>query len=221
MADTTIETFGEAAEYPFGQSRSGLANPLVGQRSYFISVVGPLATYAAGASADSGSPPLRLVHSVNAAASSFNFPLWQQGLFQLLTARPILRRFLQRIWGTTKIDEALLDYAYRAAHQRGTRYAPYYLVAGYLFSLDIIRIYQSLRLPVWMADGVKGDFVDYRGTSLVENRPNWSIATFDTGTFPPFKLRDAVVNSYDAFLACNGGVTSKATTHVNEALHRH
>ena len=131
----------------------------------------------------------------------FEFPLWSESFFRLLTSRAGIRYFLKRTWGSRDIDEGLLEYDYLTTHQPGARHAPYYFVSGYLFSEEALRIYQSLTLPVWMSHGVRGDFVDYSNKKLVEDRANWTIRVFQTGAMPHFEATDEFVASYDAFLA--------------------
>ena len=108
----------------------------------------------------------------------FEFPLWSEGFFRLLTSRAGIRYFLNKTWGSRDIDEGLLEYDYLTTHQPGAQHAPYYFVSGFLFSEDITRIYHSLTLPVWMSHGVRGDFVDYTNKSQVEGRANWTIRVF-------------------------------------------
>jgi pimeloyl-ACP methyl ester carboxylesterase len=127
-------------------------------------------------------------------------PMWGRPLFDLLTTRVSIRFFLQKAWGSTRIDERLLDYDYLTTHQPGAEHAPFYFVAGFLFSNDIVRLYEELRLPVFMAHGQRGDFTDYGQAEAFENRPNWSIVPFRTGAFPQFEALDAFAQSYDAFL---------------------
>lgn len=127
-------------------------------------------------------------------------PLWERRLFGLLTTRPVMRKFLEKAWGSKQIDEPLLDYCYQTTHQHGARHAPYYFVAGYLFSKDALRLYDSLRLPVWMAHGVRGDFVDYHHKSRIAGRPNWRIDVFQSGAFPQFEMLDQVTGAYGDFL---------------------
>ncbi len=67
----------------------------------------------------------------------------------------------KKTWGSPNIDEGLAAYDYITTHQPGAQHAPYYFVSGYLFSQDILQIYHSLTMPVWMVHGVRGDFVDY------------------------------------------------------------
>ncbi|WP_322515797.1 alpha/beta hydrolase [Rhodopseudomonas palustris] len=133
--------------------------------------------------------------------SALRFRLWDEGFFKLLTARPVIRKFLEKAWGSKNIDESMLEYDYHTTHQPGARYAPYYFVAGYMFSKDILSVYESLRLPVWMAYGVRGDFVDYRHKSRVAGRSNWTIVQFDAGAMMHFEILDQVARSYDQFLA--------------------
>ena len=131
----------------------------------------------------------------------FEFPLWSEAFFRLLTSRASIRYFLRKTWGSPDIDEGLAEYDYLTTHQPGAQHAPYYFVSGFLFSQDALRIYQSLTLPVWMSHGVRGDFVDYSNKTVVEGRANWTIEVFQTGAMPHFEAREAFVRSYDAFLA--------------------
>ncbi|HLG81975.1 MAG TPA: alpha/beta hydrolase [Bradyrhizobium sp.] len=131
----------------------------------------------------------------------FEFPLWSEAFFRLLTSRASIRYFLRKTWGSPDIDEGLADYDYLTTHQPGAQHAPYYFVSGFLFSEDIIRIYHSLTLPVWMSHGVRGDFVDYSAKTQVADRANWTIEVFPTGAMPHFEAKDAFVRAYDAFLA--------------------
>ena len=131
----------------------------------------------------------------------FEFPLWSEAFFRLLTSRASIRYFLRKTWGSPEIDEGLAEYDYLTTHQPGAQHAPYAFVSGYLFSQDALRIYQSLTLPVWMSHGVRGDFVDYSNKSVVEGRANWTIEVFQTGAMPHFEAKEAFIRSYDAFLA--------------------
>ena len=130
----------------------------------------------------------------------FTFPLWRKGFFALLTSRPSIRFFLKKTWGSGNIDQAMVDYDYQISHQPGAHHAPYYFVSGFLFSKDISRVYESLQQPVWMAHGVRGDFVDYRYKSALENRPNWHFSVFQTGALPHFEKTNEFIEAYDAFL---------------------
>ncbi len=48
-------------------------------------------------------------------------------------------------------------------------------------------------------NGVRGDFVDYRGLREVANRPNWSIEVFPTGAMPHFEMTAQFVRHYDVW----------------------
>jgi pimeloyl-ACP methyl ester carboxylesterase len=129
-----------------------------------------------------------------------NFPLWNRGVFSALTSRPSIRYFLQKTWGSKVIDEGLLEYDYMTTHQPDAENAPYYFVSGYLFSLDAIGLYCALAMPVWMAHGVRGDFVDYERKGKVQALPNWSIQVFQTGAMPHFERPSEFISAYDNFV---------------------
>ena len=95
--------------------------------------------------------------------------------------------FLKKAFGSPNIDKGMLDYDYLTTHQPGAQHAPYYFVAGYLFSQDILRIYQDLPMPVWFSHGVRGDFVDYRDLPRFAGRRNWTVERLPTGAFPHFE----------------------------------
>jgi pimeloyl-ACP methyl ester carboxylesterase len=129
-----------------------------------------------------------------------SFPLWKRGFFSALTSRASIRFFLQKTWGAREIDEGLLEYDYITTHQPHAENAPYYFVSGYLFSTDALNLYRNLLMPVWMAHGVRGDFVDYEEKRVVERLPNWSIDVFQTGAMPHFEKPAEFIARYDAFL---------------------
>ncbi|WP_425995171.1 alpha/beta fold hydrolase [Afipia sp. DC4300-2b1] len=131
----------------------------------------------------------------------FEFPLWSEAFFRLLTSRAGIAYFLKKTWGSDNFDRGLADYDYLTTHQPGAQHAPYYFVSGFLFSEEIMRIYHSLTLPVWMSHGVRGDFVNYVRKTQVEGRANWKIDVFQTGAMPHFELPEDFAKTYDAFLA--------------------
>ena len=142
--------------------------------------------------------------------SALNVSLWSRSLFNLLTSRSSIKFFLKKTFGSPAIDQGLWDYAYLTTHQPGALHAPYYFVAGYLFSKDALRLYQGLIHPVWMAHGVRGDFVDYHHKKRVEGHANWSFEVFPTGAFPHFERLDAFTRAYDNFLKRNEEATDVA-----------
>jgi pimeloyl-ACP methyl ester carboxylesterase len=142
-----------------------------------------------------GSRAIPWLHAV------FEQPLWSEKFFHLLTAKPVIGWFLKKTFGSPNYDKGLLDYDYLTTHQPGAQHAPYYFVSGYLFSQDILRIYQSIKQPAWLSHGVRGDFVDYRRKDTVEGKPNWTVTIFPTGAMPHFEVLDEFVRTYDEFLA--------------------
>lgn len=131
----------------------------------------------------------------------FSAPPWRQGFFNLLTSERSMRFFLAKTWGSKAIDEGLLRYDRQVAAQPGARYAPYSFVSGFLFSADITRVYESLSMPVWMAHGDRGDFIDYRDQGRYRARPNWHFQQFETGALPHFERLGEFASAYDRFLA--------------------
>ncbi|MCW6507276.1 alpha/beta hydrolase [Lichenifustis flavocetrariae] len=131
----------------------------------------------------------------------FTFGLWRRPFFDLLTSRVSIRYFLEKTFGSKQVDQSLIDYDYLTTHQPGAEHAPFSFISGFLFSNDISRIYDALRLPIWMVHGVRGDFQDYSGKRMVENRANWSIEVFQTGALPQFEIPDRFQDRFEAFLA--------------------
>ncbi len=128
-------------------------------------------------------------------------PLWARGLFDLLTRPGVVRHFLQRTWGGRQIDETMWAYAVATAAQPGAEHAPLRFLSGALFSADIHSVYEAVTQPVWMSHGVRGDFTDYRGATLVQGRPNWRFTVFDGGALPYFEQPAKFNAELDAFLA--------------------
>jgi pimeloyl-ACP methyl ester carboxylesterase len=132
---------------------------------------------------------------------ALTLPLWNRPIFDALTSRPSIRFFLRKTWGSDDIDEGLAEYDYLTTHQPGAQNAPYYFVAGFLFSADIRRIYDCLLQPVFMTHGVRGDFQDYSRKRDLQSKDSWTIRVFETGALPYFETPDEFVQEYDLFLA--------------------
>jgi pimeloyl-ACP methyl ester carboxylesterase len=132
------------------------------------------------------------------------FPVVGKAMWALLTTKPVIRKFLEKTWGSKNIDTGLLEYDVETTHQPGARHAPYYFVSGYLFSKDILNIYQKIRHPVWMVHGIRGDFVDYHLKKRVEHKPNWAVDVLPTGAFPQFERLELVAASYANFAMAAG-----------------
>ena len=128
-----------------------------------------------------------------------NRPAVGRRLFRLLTRRGVIRYFLRRTWGSTQIDDGLLDYDYLTTRAEGAEHAPLHFLSGFLFSGDSGTLYQELKQPVWVAHGVRGDFVEYRGLRQVAERSNWTVEVLPTGALPHFEMTEEFVRRYDAW----------------------
>ncbi len=128
-------------------------------------------------------------------------PGWGRALFRGLTQPAVIRYFLRRTWGSSQIDETLWHYDVLTTRLPGAEHAPLHFLSAGLFSADIHNVYESLTQPVWMSHGVRGDFTDYRNTSIVQARPNWRFTVFETGALPYFEVTDAFTAAYERFLA--------------------
>jgi pimeloyl-ACP methyl ester carboxylesterase len=128
-------------------------------------------------------------------------PLWSEALFRGLTRPGVVRYFLQRTWGGKAVDETMWAYAVASAAQPGARHAPLCFLSAGLFSADIHTVYEALAQPVWASHGVRGDFTDYRGMTIVQGRPNWRVSVFPTGALPYFEVPAAFNADFDALLS--------------------
>jgi pimeloyl-ACP methyl ester carboxylesterase len=131
-------------------------------------------------------------------------PGWGQALFRNLTRPGVIRYFLERTWGSKAIDEALWRYCVLTTRQPGAEHAPLHFLAGSMFSGDIHTVYEAVPQRVWMSHGVRGDFTDYRGAALVEDRPGWRFSVFPTGALPQFEVAEQFHAAYDGFLGGSG-----------------
>jgi len=128
-------------------------------------------------------------------------PGWGESLFRGLTRPAVIRYFLERTWGSKRIDEQLWAYDVLTARAPGAWHAPLYFLSAGLFSADIFAVYESLTPPVWLSHGVRGDFTDYRLSPALLARPNWHGSVYQTGALPYFEEFSAFTADYDRFLA--------------------
>lgn len=128
-------------------------------------------------------------------------PGWGRGLFRQLTRPGVVRHFLKKTWGAQQIDEGLWAYSVLTAQQAGAEHAPLCFLSGQMFSADIHNVYEAVRQPVWVTHGVRGDFTDYRGLTLVQGKPNWQVSVFQTGAIPYFEVPLEFFAAADRFLA--------------------
>jgi pimeloyl-ACP methyl ester carboxylesterase len=128
-------------------------------------------------------------------------PAWSLGLFNALTRPAVIRYFLERTWGSKKIDEALWRYDMLTTRQPGAKHAPLYFLSAYLFAADINTLYEKLACPVWVSMATRGDFTDYRGRSTVDQRANWQFHLIEGGALPYFEDLPAFIAKIDGFWA--------------------
>jgi len=128
-------------------------------------------------------------------------PGWGRAAFNLLTRPGVVRYFLNKTFGSKAINEELWAYCVLTAQQAGAEHAPLCFLSGQMFSADIHTVYEALRQPVWVAHGVRGDFTDYRGLSIMQGKPNWQISVYQTGAIPYFEVPQAFFPALDHFLA--------------------
>jgi len=127
-------------------------------------------------------------------------PGWGGLLFRALTRPSMIRYFLRRTWGSSRIDEQLWRFALLTTQQPGAEHAPLYFLSGALFSDDAVNCYEQIDIPVWMCNGDRGDFGQYPYAGLLETRPNWRHSVFPTGALPYFEELGAFCSEYDCFL---------------------
>ena len=126
-------------------------------------------------------------------------PAWGRFLFRQLSRPSVVRYFLRRTWGGQQIDETLWAFAVRTADVPNAEQAPLSFLSGALFSADMHDVYESLRLPVWVVHGTRGDFTDYRALDLVRNRSNWQVTVMQAGAMPYFEDIGVFMAAYRAF----------------------
>lgn len=149
--------------------------------------------------ATGGGPPEsnREIPGIHALLSA---PLWREPLFRALTRRGTIRYFLERTYGSNKVDEDMVDYDFLTARQRGASRAPLAFLSGRLFSRDVRQLYERLEMPVWVPHGTRGDFRDFSHAEWARKRSNWKFTAFSTGALPHFERRLEFMSELDAFV---------------------
>lgn len=85
--------------------------------------------------------------SSTASAALLRFPVWSQAVYDGIASRPSIRYFLNQSFAGP-VDEMMVDYAYRSAHQPGARYAPIAFLSGELFTVTAIEtLYAQVKSP--------------------------------------------------------------------------
>lgn len=131
----------------------------------------------------------------------FTRPRWTEGIFRTLTRPGVIRYFLRRTWGSRTIDEDLWRYAVITTQQPGARHAPFRFVSAYLFSRDIHTVFKAVSCPVWVSMATRGDFTDYRGRTVLKERPHWQFHAVPGGALPYFEPQSGFLPLLDHFWA--------------------
>jgi pimeloyl-ACP methyl ester carboxylesterase len=103
-------------------------------------------------------------------------PSWSRLIFDLITSRPSIRLFSDRVHATTA-SHGFTHYAYVTSHQPNAEYAPYYFVSGKLFTPGILDTYLALQQPVLMVYGQR-NFARYDRIDQFRDKTNWRIVRF-------------------------------------------
>ena len=124
-----------------------------------------------------------------------------QPIFDTLVSRPSLRFFLQQTQ-RRGFDRELLHYAYATSHQPFASEAPYYFIAGRLFTPDILATYASLEMPcLALLAGNPGDGAQVM--AAVSGKPNWHVVdwTDRCGSLAQFDDPDGVAQLIETHTA--------------------
>lgn len=128
-------------------------------------------------------------------------PGWGAGLYRQLTRPAVIRYFLERTWGSRNIDETLWRIDIQMSRYPGAHFAPLYFLSAFLFSADIHTVYDTIRSPIWVSHGQRGDFTDYRQLAAFAERNHWRVSVFNTGALVYFEEPDSFAATFDQVLA--------------------
>jgi len=130
-------------------------------------------------------------------------------LFRQLVRPRVIRYFLQRSFGSDRIDETLHAYCVLSAHQQDAEHAPLAFLSRQPFAADITAVYDDLTEPVWLARGVRGRPTDFGGAELLVASGRWRESVFDSGSMPYFDQPGDFISRYETFLEISS-ITSGA-----------
>lgn len=103
----------------------------------------------------------------------FSLPILSQGVYTLLTKRPVIGYYSNQSFTREAADE-FVDYAYATSHQHGARHAPLYFLSTQLFTFDILpAVYANLSLPVLVLFDEDPNVTFENLSGFVASRPNW------------------------------------------------
>lgn len=103
----------------------------------------------------------------------FSLPILSEGLYALLTTRPIIRYYSNQSFVGEAADE-FVNYAYATSHQRGARLAPLYFLSTQLFTFDILpSVYAQLKTPTLVLYDDDPNVTFENLTGFVASQTNW------------------------------------------------
>lgn len=136
----------------------------------------------------------------DALLQTLRVPAWRRPIYDVLTSRPSLKSFLQASQ-RTKVNRALVDYAYATSHQPHAENAPYYFISFKLFTPTIFEVYRSLTQPCLTIYG-QDPFAQYDRAGELRNKPNWRIVGMENaGALVHWDEPRAVIAQMDSHFA--------------------
>lgn len=104
-------------------------------------------------------------------------PSWSRVIYDLVTSRPSIRYFTRLLFASGS-DRGFERYAYVTSHQHNAQYAPFYFLAGKLFTPGILKTYRSLTQNVLVAYG-RSSFTRTNIPASLADKPNWRVVEFN------------------------------------------
>lgn len=139
-------------------------------------------------------------------AALLRFPLWSQAIFDGIASRPSMRYFLNQTFAGP-VDELMLDFAYRSAHQPGARHAPIAFLTGELFTPTAVEtLYSQVKSPTIVLYD-KDPFTGFdRLPEFLAGRDAWNAARIEnTNGLPHWDKPTETLSTLDAHWAASEG----------------
>jgi len=103
----------------------------------------------------------------------FSLPILSQGLYKLLTKRPIIKYYSDQSF-VGELAPQFVSYAYATSHQKGARFAPLYFLSTQLFTFDILpAVYEKLAVPAMVLYDEDPNVTFENLPTLINSQNNW------------------------------------------------
>lgn len=115
-------------------------------------------------------------------------PVFGQALFNLIVSKPGLRYFHEDhgYYDSSNRSDAVLDYEWRSAHQRGARFAPASFVSGYLAPEESVAdALAGIDTPVTLVWGRESDTPPLSAGRQLADRVDARLVVFDNAMLLP------------------------------------